>query len=180
VYITGRCNALHDVTSSAVSTDRQSAADDFSEACEVRGNSVMALGAVIPYPEACHDFIEDQESAVVLCNLADKIKIAFHRRNDSHVAGNRLHEHRCYVCAELVESFFQALFIIVWNRECVGGRTFRHTRRIREAERRHSTASFYEKRVAVAVIAPLEFEDLPASGEPSRKPQCCKGCFGAR
>ena len=161
----------HDVASSAVGRDRQAAADDLAEACEVRRDAIGRLCAAERCAEAAHNFIEDQDRAVCLRELADLAQVALLRRHAAHIARDRLDDDRCDLVAHLIHDLRDGLDIIVGYRDRVRRRALRDAGRTRHAERRHARTGVDEQAVAVAVVAADELDDLLAPRVAARQAQ---------
>jgi hypothetical protein len=89
-----RRDPLHDVAASAVRADRQTAADDLAERGQVGRNAEALLRAAIRQPKAGHDFVEHQQRAVRLGQLARKLQKSGRGRHRAHVADDRLEDQR--------------------------------------------------------------------------------------
>jgi len=58
-HFAGRKNVLHDLTAAAIGTDGHSAADNFSERCDVGVDLKQRLGATVGHAETGHNFVAD-------------------------------------------------------------------------------------------------------------------------
>ena len=102
--ISGQCSGLihrparrhhrHDLPSSAVRADRQSAADDLSERRQIGINAVQFLRAPGREPESGHDFVKDQHDPFVRAELPQPFEESRLRRDASHVPDDRLDDDR--------------------------------------------------------------------------------------
>ncbi len=103
------------------------------------------------------------------------------RRDEIHVAGDRLDDHRRDLVALLPSNArSSAMIVVVVEHERVHRRLGRHARRARLAERERARSRFHEQRIGVAVIAAFELDDLRAAGEAAREPDRAHRRFGAR
>ena len=75
-----RRDHVHDFRSSAVSANRQSAADDFSQGREIRLDAVQLLRAAVRDAETGHDFVEDEDGVFALGDVAQVRQIIRPRR----------------------------------------------------------------------------------------------------
>ena len=94
----GRRHEIHDVGAAAVGADRQAAADDLSEAGEIRPNACHLLRAARRGAESRNHFVEDQKRALAIAERAQALEESGARRHDAHVAGNRLDERPPAIC----------------------------------------------------------------------------------
>src|SRR5699024_12450540 len=85
-----RCNGFHNVSSSAECTNRQPAPDDFANTCQVWRHIEIALGAMIVDAQAGHDLINNKQRTVFVCDAAYIVYKVWLRRNNAHIAGDRL------------------------------------------------------------------------------------------
>ena len=92
VDLSGRHDLVHDLGSSSVGRKGQTAADDFAKSRHIGLDPEDFLGSTVSDPEAGHDFIEDQDHAVIACFFA-KGGQEFARWDDrSHVSDDRFED----------------------------------------------------------------------------------------
>ena len=84
---------VHDVGRSAIRANRQSTADDLSKRRQVGKNSISFLSAAESQPKSGHHFVKNEQGLVAQRDLAQGIQIEGRRRDASHVAHHRLHDH---------------------------------------------------------------------------------------
>jgi hypothetical protein len=87
---TGGGDFAHDVAATAERTDRHSTADDLAQDRQIGSNTEQRLGPAPGETETRHDFIEDQQRAMGVAMSAKRFEKTWLRRNQSHVAHNRL------------------------------------------------------------------------------------------
>ena len=85
-----RREQIHDVRAPAERAHRQAAADDFAEARQIRRDAEPFLRAARRQAETGHHFVENQQRAVRLRDLAQKFQIARFGQIKSGVARHRL------------------------------------------------------------------------------------------
>ncbi len=85
-----RREPIHDVRPSPKCPDRQTAADDFAEARQIRLDAEPLLRPAGRKPEAGHHFVKNQQGAVRLRDFAQKLQVARLRQIQSRVARHRL------------------------------------------------------------------------------------------
>ena len=85
--------AIHDFGSASESSHRQAAANDFSEATQVRGNSKTLLRPARTQPEASHDLIEYQQSAIARRHLAQEFQVTGFGQIHPGIARDWLKDH---------------------------------------------------------------------------------------
>ena len=90
-----RRELLHDLALAAERADREAAADDLAERGEVRRDAVELLRAAERDAEARDDLVEDEHDAVLVAQRrAAPARKPGLRRDDAHVAGDRLDDDR--------------------------------------------------------------------------------------
>ena len=101
-------------------------------------------------------------------------------RNHIHIAGYRLHDYTGDVVSVTLKSIFKLRGIVVFENKCVFRYTSGNARRTRVAEREHTGAGFYQKAIAVAVVAALKFNNLIAPRKAACKANGAHARFSAR
>ena len=97
--------------------------------------------------------------------LAQVLQESIARRNAVHVAGNGFDDHAGDAIAFTREQSLRSGDIVVRQRKSEVGQHFRYAGRGRHTECERARTGFDQKRVAVAVVAALEFHDGVAAGE---------------
>src|SRR5579875_1644357 len=156
IYGTGRRNHLHDVRTSAISADRQSATDDLTQRCQIWSNLVELLGSPTSEPKPCHHLIEYEQRSVAIADPPQALQKPPLGRYTSHIPRNRLHNHASDVIALLPEGGFHTVQIIEGQRDRCLGKTFWNSRRVRKPERGHSRTCPHEQRIHMAVVTAIE------------------------
>ena len=159
----GRRDAVHDVFTAAIGCDGQAAADDLAQGRHVRDDVIDALGAVQGRAEAAHDFVEDEDRAMLLCFVTQELQIAFFRQDQAHVAGNGFDDDGGNVVAAAVHEFPEGVGIVIGDGQCILGRAGCDAWAVGLAEGGGTGTGFDQQAVAVAVIAADEFHDFIAS-----------------
>ncbi|KAG0924181.1 hypothetical protein G6F31_019209 [Rhizopus arrhizus] len=85
----GRGDLLHQLTTTAIGTDRHAAADDLAEGGQVRGDAVVRLRTAKGNAEAGHHLVEDQQRAVLRAQFAQVLQVTLARGNAVGVADHR-------------------------------------------------------------------------------------------
>ena len=98
--------------STAVSADRQSAADHLAQADQVRLDAKIGLRPAERHPETGHHFIKNQQNSVMGGQFAHFRQIAVLRQNHAHIARHRFDDHRGNQLALLHEQFFHCRNIV--------------------------------------------------------------------
>lgn len=174
-----RRDAVHDLPAAAVGRGGKAAADDLAEAGHVRTDAVLRLRAVEIGSEAAHDFIENEDGAVLFRLFPERGEEAFHRRDHAHIAGDRLHDDRGDGVALAVHHGAERFDVIVRHDEGVLRGAFRDARAVRLPEGGRAGAGFHEEAVPMAVVAAFEFQDLVAARVASRRAEGAHGRFRA-
>ena len=98
--------------STAVSADRQAAADHLAQADQVRLDAEVGLRPAEGYPETGHHFIKNQQNPVVGGQFTHFRQIAVLRQHHAHIAGHRFDDHRSNQLALLHKQFFHRCNIV--------------------------------------------------------------------
>ena len=122
VHGADRGDELHDLAPSAVGADGQPAPDDLAERGQVGRHPVQRLRASRVDAEPGHHLVEDEESTVRRRQLAEACEEAGLREDETHVAGDGLHDHRRDVRVRLEEPRVRR------RRRCTGPRACRAPR----------------------------------------------------
>jgi hypothetical protein len=101
-------------------------------------------------------------------------------RDEAHVGGDRLDEHRREVVAVLGEGGLDAGAVVERDHHRVGDGRGRDPRAPGEAERGDAAAGGHEQRIEVAVVAAGELQDLGPVGGTAREAHGGHRGFGAR
>ncbi len=115
----------------------------------------------------------------LVCFLSSS-RNAWDGRDDAHVSGHRLHDHRGHFAAAFGHEIGKGRDVIIRQGHGVLYNVLGHAGAARNAQGGHSAAGLDQQGVGVAVIAAVEFDDHVAAGEAARQPQGGHGGFGAR
>ena len=85
-----RRELIHDVGAAAEGADGQAAADDLAEGGEVGADAVEFLRSAEGHAEAGHDFVEDEQRAVLRGERAQGFEVAGRGRDAARVADDGL------------------------------------------------------------------------------------------
>ena len=154
---------LHDFAATAEGGNGHATADHLAEHREVGLDTVEGLGAALSDAEARHDFVDDEDGAVLRAELAHRAKEFGVAADHVHVAGDGFDDHAGDVVAPLGEGVLKLLRVVVLEHERVLRHGGGNTGRGRIAEGEHAGARLDEERVGVAVVAALELDDLVAA-----------------
>ena len=94
VDVADRREALHQLGPAAERRRRQPAADDLAEDRQVGRDAVALLRAAAGDAEAGDHLVEDEQRAARVAERPQRLEEAGRRRDDAHVAGDRLDEDR--------------------------------------------------------------------------------------
>eukprot|EP00982_Pelagococcus_subviridis_P013565 31264-Pelagococcus_subviridis.AAC.11 len=155
---------LHDLPLAAVRADGHAAADDLAHRREVRGHAPVLLRAPLGDPEPGHDLVEAQQRAVRRRDFAEALEKRLIRDDEPGVTHDGLEDHARDLTLILLEDLLHRVEVVVRRAQRRVRRRLRDAGGIRKPEGRDAGASLHEERVRVAVVAPLELDDLVASG----------------
>ena len=94
VDVADRRQPLHQLGATAEGRERQTAADDLAEDGQVGQDAVALLRAAARDAEAGDHLVEDEQRAGRVAQLPQRLEEAGLRRNDAHVARDRLDDDR--------------------------------------------------------------------------------------
>ena len=175
---------LHHRAFAAKGRQRHATANDLAQHRHVglkAGNAagVHRLCAAECYAKAGHNFVKNEQCAVLGAQLA----AAFHKRHAGahkvHVAGDRLDHHAGEVFAVQGKGFFKLLHIVVFQHQRVLHHFGRHTRAGGVAKGGQAGAGFHEEGIRMAVVATFELQNLAAPGGAARQADGTHAGFGA-
>ena len=129
-------------------------------------NAVDFLRAAARDAEAGHHFVEDQKRAVPGAFLPQHFKKAGLRKIETGVGRDRLEDDRGDLAAVRAKSCAHRLDIVEGQSDRQVGECFRHAGAVGLAMRERAAAGVDEKRIDMAVIAAVEFDDLVAFVKP--------------
>ena len=109
------------------------------------------------------DLVEDQQRAGRVARGPQPFEEPGRRRDEAHVGGDRLDDHRGDVVVDLGHD-------VVGRHDGVGHRAGGHAGRARQAQGGHAAAAGGQQPVAVAVVAAGELDDAVAAGRAPRQP----------
>ena len=139
--------------------DGQSAAHNLPQRHQVGIECVELAGAAERDAEAGHDFVDDQQRAVMRGELAQSCEISLRRNDAAGVSHDGLDDDGGDRVGMRGKRGFHGGKIVVGQRQRQLCNLFRHARRAGNAECRHAGAGFDEQPVGMAVIAALKFDD---------------------
>jgi len=170
---------VHDVGAPAEGPHRQSAADHLAEAAEIGAEVFEALHAGATEAETGHHLIEDQQRAMCLGDAGEVIEEAGLRQHESGVGRVGFDDQRCDLLAVVCKDILKCFGIVVGNHQGVFREIARHPGGIRLAMGERARACGDQQRIAVAVVAAVEFHDHIAIREAARKADRRHGGLGA-
>ena len=174
-----RSDAVHDLSLSAVSRCREAAADDLAEAGHIRADMVARLRPVERGTEATHDFIKNEDSAMLFSLCSERFKETLDRRYAAHIARDRLNNDSSDLIPLFIHQLFERIDVIIRGNEGILCGAFRDTRTVRTAKGRCAGTRLDEKAVAVSMVAAFKFQDLITAGIASRCTKCAHRRFSA-
>ena len=156
---------IHDIGPSAEGSHGKSAADDLAHGGEVRGEVFEFLHTAFGETEAGHDFIENDECAVLGREIAHCLQVAIAGENEAGIGGVGFDDDGSDLVAVIFEDFFQALEVVVGKGDGFVGEGLGHARGVRLAKGESAGSGGDEEGIDVAVVAAFEFYDLVTPGE---------------
>ena len=111
---------MHDVASSAKSTQRHAAADDLAERDQIGGDAEQPLGTGRADAEAGHHLVKYEYAAMARTQVAASVEKFAFRHNQIHIAGNRLNNDAGDLVTLARERGFQhgCVVVIKYQRMC--------------------------------------------------------------
>ena len=103
-------------------------------------------------------------------NLAQPFQITGGGRNRSRITYDRLKNHARNQLRMRIKHRFHDSQIVIRQRQRMHCGLIRHTRRPRNAKRRHAATSLHQQRVGMAVIAALKLDHKRPPRKPARQP----------
>lgn len=170
---------VHDVCTAAEGSDGEAAADDFAEAGEVWGEVFEALDAGFAEAEAGHDFIEDEEGAVLLGDGGEEAEVAGLGEDEAGVGGVGLDDDGGDFLAFFGENFGEGFGFVVGEDDGFFCEGFGDAGGVWLAVGECAGACGDEEGVAVAVVAAVELYDVVALGEAAGEADGGHGGLGA-
>ncbi len=155
---------IHEAAFAAEDADGKAAADDFAQRHEVGIERIKLARAAECDTETGHDFVDDEQRALICGEGAQTGEIARGRRNAAGIADDGLDDDGGNLAGMRGKSGFNGAQIVVGQSEGKVCDLVRHACRSRNAKCRDAGAGFDQKAVGVAVIAALEFDDELAAG----------------
>ena len=107
------------------------------------------------------------------------LEVSGHRRDEPHVRGDRLHEHRRHFMPEVFEHLVDRSGVVVRDDDRVAYGAFGDTGGSGEPERGNATSGLHEQRVEVPVVAAGELDHLRAAGRAAGKADSGHRRFGS-
>jgi hypothetical protein len=115
----------------------------------------------------------------MLGDAAQLFQIARERRDATHIASDRLYDHRGNAVAVLLENRFETLSVVKWNRDGRVRKCRGDAGSIRQTQSRESGSRLYQERIDVAVIAAFKLDGNFTSSEATRQANRAHTGFGA-
>mmetsp|Transcript_10241 Transcript_10241/g.17627 ORF Transcript_10241/g.17627 Transcript_10241/m.17627 type:complete len:515 (-) Transcript_10241:180-1724(-) len=178
VHGAGRGHHLHDVLAAAVGADGEAAADDLAHGGHVGGDAEVALRAAVRDAEAGHHLVEDQQRAVLGGQLAQALQELLGGGDEARVAHHGLQDDGRHLV--LLQQGLHALQVLVGGDQGAGGGALGHAGGVGQAEGGHARAGLHEEAIGVAVVAPVELDDLLAAGEGAHQAEHAHAGLGTR
>jgi hypothetical protein len=94
VHGAGRSHELHDLAATAVRPHRKAAPDHLAECRQVGRDAVERLRSARMHAEPGHHLVEDEQGSVLVGDLAQPLEKTRLGKNEAHVPGDRLDDHR--------------------------------------------------------------------------------------
>ena len=105
-----------------------------------------------------------------MMNVPESLQETVHRRDETHVAGDRLDYHGGDPAPVLREGGLDRRKVVVWRYQGVGDGAGRHAQRRGRAHGKYAAAALDEHRVRVAMVAPVELQHEAAARNAACKP----------
>ena len=112
-------NLFHDFTTPAKGGDRHAAADYLAEHGDVGRDVEERLSSLQSDPEACHDFVNDEECSVLRAEAAHRINEFLCAANEVHVACECFNDDAGDFVAVLGKRIFKLFGVVVFEHHCV-------------------------------------------------------------
>ena len=132
------------------------------------------------HAESTHHFIENQYGAMVLRERPQRLQELFRWRHATHVATNRLQDHRRDPIAVCLKRVGQHLCVIVIQHHRVLAGPRSHARRIRNGQSRCRATSSDQQAINVAMIITSKLDHDVSTGVSSRQSNRTHRRFGSR
>ena len=175
----GGGKGVHDFGAAAEGADGEATADDFAEEGEVGMDAGEFLDAAEGEAEAGHDFVEDEEGAVGVGEVAELLEESGCGEDEAGVGGVGFEDDGGDLVGELGKGSFDEIDAVEGEGDGEGGEGLGDAGAIGLAEGEGSTAGFDEEGVDMAVVAACEFDDFGASCVAASKADGGEGGFGA-
>src|SRR5690606_2854086 len=120
-------------------TDRQAATAYLPPRRQMGPDAESRLRTAVRDAEAGHDFVEDQQGAMLARDRANALEEAGRRWDEAAVADHRLDDDAGDALPLRLEQCAQCVGVVVGNGARELGRRARNTRRVGQAERRDAT-----------------------------------------
>ena len=162
---TRRRHKIHDRLRTAVGSDGQAAANDFSEARQIRGDVVDGLRPAVGDAKPGNHFIKDQQDAVLPGQRAQLPKKVLMGHHHPHVARNRLDNDTGQFPPMLPNHAPDRGHIIIRSGEGLSRGGLGHARAVGKPQRCSPGTGFDQEMVRMAMVTPFEFQDGIPSGQ---------------
>ena len=173
VHRARRGQHVEDVFSAAEGADGEPAADDLSEAPQIRRHAERRRCAAGGQAEPGDHLVEDEQRAHGVAGGTQALEKAGGRRHHTHVGGDRFHDHARHRVVELGDD-------VVGDDDGVGHGRRRYPRRARKPEGGDAAATPGQEGVGMAVVAAVELHHPVAPRVPTSDAHRAHGCFGTR
>ncbi len=173
------CEEVHDIGAPAEGPDGESAADDFSECGEVRGDACEFLDAAFGDAEAGHDLVEDEKGTVFGGEGAEEFEEARFGKVEAGVGGEGFHDDGGDFGAGGLEEGSEGGGVVEGEGGGEGGEVCGDACAVRFPVGEGAAACGDEEGIDVAVIAAFEFDDAVAACEAAGEADGGHGGLGA-
>ena len=170
---------IHDFGLAAEGTDREAAADDFTEGGEIGGDSDAFLHAAGSEAESGHDLVKDQDGGVLGAEFANSFEETRLGENEAAVGGVGFEDESRDLVALFGEAGFERFEVVVFEHDGLGGKAGGDAGAVRVAEGEGTGTRFHEEGIHVAVVTACEFNDFIAPCESPGETDRGKGGFGS-
>ena len=165
-------------------SQREAAADRFCQTNDIRLNSEIFASPTAGQLRSGFNFIENQQSAILSGNFAQRLVIAFVRHQDPDIHHDRLDDDRRDFARILCKEALDAGHIVELRNQSVLQRSFRYALAARHGIREVCVTYFLgfrfyrdENGIVQSVIAALHLDDAVASGGRARQAHGMHGAF---
>lgn len=170
---------VHDFSTSPEGSDREPSADDFAHRGEIGADAKNLLRSAGSQAEARHHLVKNEDGSVFGAEFAEKLQESRMGKIEAGIRGDGFQNNSGEFGSVVCEKGAQGLRVIEREGRSEGREGCGNARTIRLAEGQRAAACLDQKRINMAVVTALEFENAVASGEAASKTQAAHGRFGA-